>query len=618
MTEPGHPDGGSRIHETAGVPGTTAETVHTGSGRNRGRGGPVDSMTGRPVLTLRELSVDFPTPQGVVQAVRKLSLDVRLGRRVGFVGESGSGKTTTALAIMRMLADPGHVSGGTIDLGGVDMLKLSEEDMRLARLSRVAYIPQGAMNSLNPVMRVEQQLWDAISAHEGRRNRKELMRRSDEALDSVGLHPRTGRLHPHELSGGMKQRVCIALGMILRPELIIADEPTSALDVVTQRQVMQTLREAQALAGSGLILIGHDMGLMAQSVDELAVLRQGELVEYGDIRRILGNPGHPYTRALISSVPLVGGKSFLRPSSAREAPGSRRPAPLLTFDRVSKVYGKLTALHPLSFTLRGDVPKIISIVGQSGSGKSTLGSIVLGFTHPTAGAVRFEGRDLRRAGAAGKLGFRRDVQAVLQDPYACFNPFYRVRHALAYPYRRFGLARDEAHIRQRMEEVCRTVGLDPDLVLPRYPHQLSGGQRQRLIVARALMLSPKLLVADEPVSMVDASLRATILSNIYDLKDRFGISILYITHDLATAYHVSDYVMVLYRGRVVEAGPPGQVIGNPEHPYTRLLVDSIPWPDPDRPWGGSAGPEPAADHAHVADAPFAYRGSVEGFELVTR
>ncbi len=380
-----------------------------------------------------------------------------------------SGKTTTALAIMRMLAEPGRISGGTIDLNGVDVLKLSEEEMRLTRLSRVAYIPQGAMNSLNPVMRVERQLWDAVVAHEGRVGTAELKRLSDEALEGVGLNRRTGRLYPHELSGGMKQRVCIALGMILRPELIIADESTSALDVATQRQVMRTLDDVQAIAGSGLILIGHDMGLMAQSVDELAVLKDGELVEFGDVRQMLENPQHPHTRDLISSVPLVGGAGFLSASAHAVAPKRSSREPLLTFNGVSKVYGNLTTLHPLSFTLQGDMPQIISIVGQSGSGKSTLGSIILGFTQPTTGTALFEGRDLQRIGIAEALEFRKDVQAVLQDPYACFNPFYRVKHALAYPFRRFGLARDDAHIQRRMEEVCSIVGLDPDLVLPRFP-----------------------------------------------------------------------------------------------------------------------------------------------------
>ena len=274
----------------------------------------------------------------------------------------------------------------------------------------------------------------------------------------------------------------------------------------------------------------------------------------------------------------------------------------------------------MSFALDGEVPKIISVVGQSGSGKSTMGGLMLGFTPPTEGRVLFRGQDINQLGKDAQLTFRRDVQAVFQDPYACFNPFYRVDHALRFPFKRFGLARSEAHAQSAMEEACVAVGLDPALVLRRYPHQLSGGQRQRLIVARALMLSPRLLIADEPVSMVDASLRATILKNIHDLKDKHGISILYITHDLATAYHVSDYVMVLYQGQVVEAGPPGPVIGDPQHPYTRLLIDSIPWPDLDRDWGsveeGQRGLDALASGGSGAGAGTEFRGDVPGFELV--
>ena len=577
----------------------------------------LDDTPAKPVLSMRDISIEFPTPRGVVQAVKHLNLDIHKGRRVGFIGESGSGKTTTALSIMQMLAEPGRVSAGTIDLGGTDILSLDEEEMRKTRLSRVAYIPQGAMNSLNPIMRIEPQLCDAILAHEPGTSRVDLKARSDEALTSVGLPVHVGRLYPHELSGGMKQRVCIALGIILTPELIIADEPTSALDVVTQRQVMQTLKDIQEKIGSGLILIGHDMGLMAQSVDELAVLKDGELVEHGTVQQIIEAPQHPYTQDLISSVPLVGGESFLNPDKNADAPKRASSEPLLRFDNVSKVYGNVTALHRMSFTLRGDTPQIISIVGQSGSGKSTMGSIMLGFNPPTTGQVLFEGQDLQRMSAAQSLDFRKNVQAVFQDPYACFNPFYRVNHALKFPFKQFGLSKGEAHTRQAMEEACVAVGLDPDLVLSRYPHQLSGGQRQRLIVARALMLSPKLLIADEPVSMVDASLRATILSNIYDLKDKYGISILYITHDLATAYHVSDYVMVLFKGHVVEAGPPKAVIGDPQHPYTRLLIDSIPWPDLARSWGdGEAAWDPAEEEAKALQVGTVYRGDVDGFDLM--
>lgn len=569
------------------------------------------------VLELTDLSIDFPTARGVVHAVTKLSLKIRPGIRVGFIGESGSGKTTTALSVMRMLGGSGRVASGAIQLGETDMLALSEEEMRLTRLSRVSYIPQGAMNSLNPIMRIENQIWDGIIAHEGKTDAAELKSRSDACLESVGLPARTGRLYPHELSGGMKQRVCIALGVSLNPELIIADEPTSALDVVTQRHVMQTLKDVQARIGSGLILIGHDMGLMAQSVDELAVLKDGVLVEHGSVQQILEAPEHPYTKELISSVPLVGGDSFLD-DEVGAAPVKRGKAgvPLLEFKSVSKVYGDVTALHPMSFALDGEKPKIISIVGQSGSGKSTMGSLMLGFNPPSAGQVLFEGDDIAGHSAAERLEFRKSVQAVFQDPYACFNPFYRVDHALKFPYKRFGLGSSDAEVEAKMLEACEAVGLDGQLILRRFPHELSGGQRQRLIVARALMLEPKLLIADEPVSMVDASLRATILKNIYDLKDRYGISILYITHDLATAYHVSDYVMVLYHGHVVEAGPPKQVIGDPQHPYTQMLIEAIPWPDLTRDWGHADEASDAARLAEIArSTETVIRGEVPGFVL---
>jgi len=510
------------------------------------------------------------------------------------------------------------VAAGEVHLnsleGETNVLNLDEEAMRRVRLRKISYIPQGAMNSLNPVMRVENQIWDAIVAHEGAMDLAALRERSDVALEGVGLDPRVvARLFPHELSGGMKQRVCIAIGTCLTPDLIIADEPTSALDVITQRHVMQTLREMQAKIGAGLILIGHDMGLMAQSVDDIAVLKKGVLVEFGPVRKIIENAEHPYTRELISSVPLVGGASFLH-AQAAPPKGEALDVPLLELDGVSKVYGSVTALHPMSFALDGEEPKIISIVGQSGSGKSTMGSLMLGFNDPTGGKVRFKGDDINAMNASERLEFRKQVQAVFQDPYACFNPFYRVNHALKFPYENFGMGGD---VEAEMHAACEAVGLDPGLVLGRYPHQLSGGQRQRLIVARALMLSPKLLIADEPVSMVDASLRATILANIHDLKDKHGISIVYITHDLATAYHVSDYVMVLYHGHVVEAGPPKDVIGDPRHAYTRLLIDSIPWPDLDRDWGDAGDARAALDALDaIGGTPeTVYRGDIPGFTL---
>ena len=535
-----------------------------------------------PVLSVERLSVGYFLAAGTVRAVRDVSFAIEPGQRLGLVGESGSGKTTAALAIMGLLRPPGRVSGGRILLDGQDLASLDPAAHARLRLARVSYVPQGAMNSLNPVLRVRTSIAHALKAHGGSPDEKRIV----DLLAQVGLAPEIAGRYPHELSGGMKQRVCIAIAISLGPRLIIADEPTSALDVITQLQVMHTLHAVQDRLGSAMILIGHDMGLMAQSVDALAVMREGELVEIGGVRRIFRHPGHPYTAKLIDSVPVLGGVVHRQ----QEAPAETQAAPLLELRDVGKRYGKIVALHPLSLTLPQQPARIVSVVGQSGSGKTTLGSLALGFVAPSEGSIRWEGRPVAAFSRRERQGFRRDVQAVFQDPYSTFNPFYRVARSLLQPLRTFRLARDAADARDRAETACRQVGLAPSL-LDRFPHQLSGGQRQRMMVARALLLHPRLLVADEPVSMVDASLRAEILDLLVALRDRHGIAILYITHDLATAYRVSDEVLVLREGHVVERGAPETVLGRPAHAYTRLLVDSLPWPDPDRPWGARAQPE---------------------------
>ncbi len=534
-----------------------------------------------PVLDLLGLGVTYTLGRARIEAVRNVSLQVQAGERLGLVGESGSGKTTLALAVMGLLRPPGRVTAGEILLDGQDLRQLTPEQHAALRPARISYVPQGAMNSLNPVLRIRRSMQDVIGP-------AATPERIAELLDQVGLPATVARRYPHELSGGMKQRVCIALAISRDPRLIIADEPTSALDVVTQRQVMRTLQAVQERLGSALILIGHDMGLMAQSVQRMAVMRGGELQEAGPVTRIFTAPGTAYTAELIRSIPTIDG------TARRPVREDVAGAELLRFDDVAKSYGggwlrppAAAALHGLSFTLHESPPRILSVVGQSGSGKSTIGGLILGFVRPSRGAVRYRGADIAQLRGAARRDFRREVQAIFQDPYSAFNPFYRVARTLELPLRSFGLASGE-EARARAAAACRDVGLHPGQVLDRFPHQLSGGQRQRLMVARALLLRPKLLVADEPVSMVDASLRAAILELLVDLRDHHGISVLYITHDLATSYRVSDEVMVLRAGRVVEAGDPIAVFERPAHPYTRLLLDCVPWPDPARPWGTPA------------------------------
>jgi peptide/nickel transport system ATP-binding protein len=538
-------------------------------------------------LSVRNLTVAFRSGSDDLIACRNLSFDVSAGVRLAIVGESGSGKTTTALALMGMLPTAGRVVSGAADLGGVDLLDMAPEDRRRIRLKVASYMPQGAMNSLNPVLRIRDQILHGLFDHDAVLANEEKDARVSGLLESVGLSPRVAGMYPHQLSGGMKQRVCIAIAASMRPALLIADEPTSALDVITQREVMETLGRTQRAIGSSLILIAHDMALVGQFADRVMVMKSGEVVEEGPVSVVFAAPRHPYTRALIDGV---------APQARRVSPqvlpsDPKSDAPLLELKGVSKSYpdrrsasGMTFALAPLSFRLAQKPASVLAIVGQSGSGKSTLGSMILGLTAPDTGHIEFNGAPIDGLSGKERLLLRKDVQAVFQDPYASFNPFYRVDRSITLPMLSLGVALSKAEARSLAETACREVGLDPDAVLGRYPHQLSGGQRQRLMVARALALRPRLLVADEPVSMVDASMRAGILKSLADLRDRHGISIVYITHDLETARIFADDVLVLNRGFVVEAGVVRDVIEAPAHPYTQALIAATPSTDLSRRW----------------------------------
>ena len=544
-----------------------------------------------PLLEVRNLSVSFVTDTHRINAVRDVSFDIAPGEKLGFVGESGSGKTTTALALMGLVPNPGRVTNGVARMGDLDLLGLSHEDMKAKRLRTISYIPQGAMNSLNPVQRVRDSVLDGMEDHGEQMGRDERRAVVGELMEKAGLPLDASARYPHELSGGMRQRACIAVAIALKPKLLIADEPTSALDVITQRRVVQTLDRVQGELGSGLVLIGHDMGLMAQFVDRLVVMRQGRIVEVGSTRRVFKSPRAAYTRELIASVPAMPVRRPVEPVRAGEDSGHvEDDDALLSLENASKTYQRglferdVVALKPVSLRFSRSSPRIIAMVGQSGSGKSACGNLMLGFQKPTTGRIMFGGRDVAAMKRRERSEFRRQVQAIFQDPYASFNPFYTIDHAFIVPLRRFGIAANRAEAYDIMADALQRVGLDPGATFGSHAHQLSGGQRQRIMVARAVALRPKLIVADEPVSMVDASLRATILENIRQLRDEFGISVFYITHDLATAYRSSDGVIVLRRGRVVEAGLPDEVIRDPKHPYTVQLVESIPSTDPDQAW----------------------------------
>ncbi len=567
------------------------------------------------LLRVRDLVVDFFTSTKIIHAVRGIGFDVAAGERVGLVGESGSGKTTAALALMRMIRPPGRIAGGTAALGDIDLLSLNREQVREARLKLVSYVPQGAMNALNPVLRIRDQILDGVIDHDVTLLKGERIALVENVLTSVGLPVGVADLFPHELSGGRTQRACIASARALKPRVIIADEPPRALEVISPRQVMKTLCRVQEEIGCGLIMIGHDMGLMAQVADRIIVMQDGLIVEDAPVRNLFRRPQHAYSRMLIESVPTLGNRAegAGRPGKAPARAGET----LLAFDSVSKIFvsglfgrTKKTALQPCSFRLASDKPQIIAVVGQSGSGKTTLARMILGLEKPSSGEVRYRGESVATLSGEAAQRYRREVQAIFQDPYGSFNPFYKIDHTLAEPLVRFGIATERKAVHARIEEACASVGLKASEMLGRFPHELSGGQRQRLMVARSLLLRPRLIVADEPVSMVDASLRMTILQNIEALKNDHSISIVYITHDLATAYHVSDYVLVLHEGRIVEAGRPEEVIEAPTHPYTQALVGAIPWPDPERKW-----PDLPANLREQWQAKPVLRGRVAGFEL---
>ncbi len=554
----------------------------------------------RPLLEVDDLHVHFGTPRGPVKAVDGVSLTLRPGERLGLIGESGSGKSTIALAAMRLVKPPGKVVGGRILLDGTNLLDLSEEEMRRRRMSEIALVTQGAMNSLNPVIRIRHQLLDGLRAHGIRLSGDRAERRIADLLRSVDLDPGVADVYPHQLSGGMKQRVCIATAISLQPKVIIADEPTSALDVIVQQRVMMTLRRVQDELGAAIILIGHDMGLMAQFAQRVAVMRAGKLVEVDDVEEIFARPKHPYTRLLLDSLPSFDQRNDLLaetspPDAATPLADGGAGPPLLELRNVSLTYGgglfrrrPDPALRDFSLVIEDQQPTIVAVVGESGSGKTTMARLVLGLETPTSGEVLYRGKDLRRFSRGERRAFRREAQAIFQDPFGVYNSFYKVDHVLTTPVAKFKLATSREDARRLIDAALRAVGLRPEDTLGRYPHQLSGGQRQRTMVARTLLLRPKVIVTDEPVSMVDASLRVTVLGNLLQLKQDHGISLIYITHDLATAYQISDRIIVLHRGVVVESGDPEQIVKRPQHPYTKQLIDSVPLPDPSRPWG--AGP----------------------------
>lgn len=547
------------------------------------------------LLRVENLSVEYDTPgQEPVKAVKDVSFSLDQGEFVGLVGESGSGKSTLGFAVTRLSKPPARISRGRVLFGGKDITILSQEELRRQRCGGFAMVLQSGMNALNPVRTVRKHFVDIYKAH-GNVGKKDYEAHSKQLVEKVGLQDSVLDAYPGELSGGMRQRVSISLALALEPKLMVFDEPTTALDVLVQHEVMGTIRELQRQEGFTAILISHDLGVVLESTQRVLVMHNGRIVEDAPSERILTDPQADYTKMLLSHYgdPRAEHVSVpgLKPRGEAAASGSVGGTPsqaddeedmTVTVTGVSKIYpprkrseDSVTAVNNVSFTLSPG--QSLALVGASGSGKSTIAKMLTGVERPTSGNITLGGRRVDQMKRRKDLrSLRSDIQMIFQDPYAALNPLHTVEYTLTRPIFNYTNLRG-GDARRRMLELLDTVGLTPvEQYAAKLPHQLSGGQRQRVVIARALASNPHVLVADEPVSMLDMTLRAGILALLDDLRARLNVSMLYITHDLLSARLITDSIMVLNKGTVVERGQTAQVLQHPENDYTIKLLDAIP------------------------------------------
>ncbi|HVV07758.1 ABC transporter ATP-binding protein [Amycolatopsis sp.] len=534
-----------------------------------------------PLLELKNLGVTYRTGGGRVEAVRDVSLALQPGETLGLAGESGSGKSTVAMSVLRLLPKSARVSGEIL-LDGEDVSEMKWGRLRAVRWAQASVVFQGAMHALNPVRKVGAQIAEPIRLHAGKPpSEAEVQARVTELLESVDLPVSRATAYPHELSGGQKQRVMIAMALACRPRLIIADEPTTALDVIVQAQVLDLMRRLVAEQELGLVMISHDLSVLAATCARIGVMYQGKLVEHGPSAELMAQPRHDHTRALAAAFPTVGDPvSRYAPATATPLPPEPERAAgeevLLSAHDLRVTFrdrtgAKIHAVAGVDLEVRRD--EIVALVGQSGSGKTTLARTLLGLQKPTSGAVRYAGEPVPSSGA-GLKAYRRQVQLVLQDPTSALNPRHTVYEAVAEGPRIHGLSGDE---RQLVIEALEAAELRPaEQFLSRLPHELSGGQRQRVVIAGALALRPGVVVADEPVASLDASVRGEILALLLRLRRELGLAGLVITHDLGLAWNIADRVAVMYRGELVEVGTVEEVLLDPQHDYTRSLLAALP------------------------------------------
>ena len=544
----------------------------------------------KPVLSVASLCVDARTPMGLRRILHDVSFDLMPNETLCIAGESGSGKSVTSLAIMGLLPKASlHVTSGSITLGEKNLLSLSSSDMRRVRGGDIAMIFQEPMTSLNPVMSIGDQMTEVIREHQvnGGESADAVAKRM---LDAVHMTEPARRLtqYPHELSGGMRQRVMIAMALSCQPKVMIADEPTTALDVTVQAQILKLMREIKKEFGTSIILITHDMGVVAEMASRVLVMQHGKMVETGTAEEIFNRPQQPYTQELLGSVLRLGSRrgedAPPRITSAAPIVSAAAP-PILEVKDLSVTYRQNVSwfarkkaapstVQQISFSIRPG--ETLGLVGESGSGKSTTGKAVLGLV-PFEGSVKIEGREISGLSHRDMQPVRRSAQMIFQDPYASLDPRMAVGDAIAEPLVIHGLA-NAGERKDRVADLLRRVGL-PAEAASRFPHEFSGGQRQRICIARALSLNAKLIVADESVAALDVSVRAKVLDLMLELQETLGLAYLFISHDMAVTERMSHHVAVMQKGRIIEMGTRRNVFETPQHDYTRALMAAVPLPE---------------------------------------
>ena len=537
---------------------------------------------GEQAVGITDLTVTFATDSGDVRAVDGVTLSVNAGEVLAIVGESGSGKTVTAKAILGLLPETATESGVVL-LGQDNVVTVSKSRLREIRGTSAAMVFQEPSTALNPVYTVGWQIAEGLRAH-GKYSRAAAKARAIEILDKVGIPDAAHRVnyYPHQFSGGQKQRVVIAMALVLDPELIVADEPTTALDVTVQAEILDLLRRCRDEFDTAIVLITHNMGVVADLADRVAVMYEGKVVEEADVTSLFGNPQHEYTKRLLAAVPYLGSGTIRTQQRAAERALTVAEPLVVAQDLVIEYPGRFgrggfRAVDGVSFQI--GAREVLGLVGESGSGKTTIGRAIGGLTRITGGSLTVLGQEMLGVKERQFRPLRSDIGFVFQDPATSFNPLLTIAECVAEPLIVHGKAPDARAARARVDDLLEAVQL-PRAFGDRYPHELSGGQRQRASLARALALQPKLLIADEPTSALDVSVQARVLELFAELQKEFGFAALFISHDLAVVDILADRIAVLYHGALVEEGTGAEVLGSPQHPYTRRLLASLPVPNP--------------------------------------